>query len=61
MVIFKFNQTEYEILPQEHKTQTAEWHLDQLEFAKKTHQYITIKNRIRNGLKNGWMREISKN
>lgn len=59
MVIFTFKGKQYEILPQEDKIQTSKWLLSQFEYAVKTHQFITVENRIINGLKYGWVREIT--
>ena len=40
--------------------QDNQWHLEQLSYCMRTHDYVTLENRISNGLKFGWIWELDK-
>ena len=66
VVTFKFKGKEYQIVPEESKVLTepvrpAESLLRDFEYCKEVGDYQTIKNRITNGLRWGWIKELKNN
>jgi hypothetical protein len=55
---FTFGGKIYEIIAQEYDHQPSSWYAEQMQFAINTNDYATVKNRIINGLKSGWIKEI---
>ena len=48
----------YKVLPQKSTIQTAEWHVEQINYAIEIGDWNTVQNRINNGLTNGWIVEV---
>ena len=66
VVTFSFKGKEYQIVPEESKVLTepvrpAESLLRDFEYCKEVGDYQTIKNRITNGLRWGWIKELKNN
>lgn len=55
---FKFKGATYEIFETKCSIQTNEWLKKQFEYSLSINDFNTIENRIINGLKWGWLKEI---
>lgn len=55
---FKFNKTTYQVRYKGEAIQNPQWQLKQLQHCLDENDWVTLHNRINNGLQNGWLVEI---